>query len=59
MPLGRAGWHTANAEKIIAEIQKDPMRSALIKAGFAKGDGEFLDAFVANFQRIAGRMRFM
>jgi hypothetical protein len=59
MPLGRTAWHTANAEKIIATLQKDPMKSALIKAGFARGDGEFLDAFISNFQRIAGRMRFM
>jgi hypothetical protein len=58
MPLGRAVWHTANAEKIVAEIQKDPMKSALFKAGFATGDDDFLDAFIENFQRAARRMRF-
>jgi hypothetical protein len=59
VPVGRASWHTANADKILAEIQKDPMRSELIKAGFAKGDGDYLDVMVANFQRVARRMRFM
>jgi hypothetical protein len=57
MPLGRASWHTENAAKILTEIQTDPMKSALMKAGFAKGDGNFLSAFAANFQLAARRMR--
>jgi hypothetical protein len=56
MPLGRASWHGENAEKILTEIQTDPMKSALTKAGFAKGDGDFLNTFVANFQLAARRM---
>jgi hypothetical protein len=58
VPVGRAGWHTENLDKILADIQKDPMKSELIKAGFAQGDGDYLDAIVANFHRVARRMRF-
>ena len=58
MPVGRVGWHSSNAERLLSEIQAEPMKTALIKAGFAKGDPEFLDVFVQNFIRIAGRMRW-
>jgi len=58
MPVGRAGWHESNADKLLSDIQTEPMKSALLKAGFAKGDAEFLDLFVQNFKRIAGRMRW-
>ena len=58
VPVGRAGWHTENVDKILAEIQKDPMRSELIKADFAAGDREYLDVIVANFSRVVRRMRF-
>ena len=56
MPVGRAGWHSGNADKLIAEIQVDPMKAALIEAGFAKRDPEFIDIFIHNFRHIAGRM---
>ncbi|MDR6873478.1 hypothetical protein J2Y55_004505 [Bosea sp. BE125] len=58
MPVGRAGWHSSNADKLFAEIQTEPMKTSLIRAGFAKGDPEFIDLFIQNFQRIAGRMRW-
>jgi hypothetical protein len=58
MPVGRAGWDSANAEKLVAEIQSDPMKSRLIEAGFAKADPEYLEMFVTNFKRVAGRMRW-
>lgn len=58
MPVGRAGWHSSNADKLLSEIQAEPTKAALVKAGFAKGDPAFLDVFVTNFKRIAGRMRW-
>lgn len=58
MPVGRSGWHNTNAQQIIGELEIDPMRTALLQAGFAKGDKEVVDLFVKNFGRIAGRMKF-
>lgn len=58
MPVGRVGWHAENADRLVAEIQAEPTKGALIRAGFAKGDPEFIDLFVLNFQRVAGRMRW-
>ena len=46
-----------NADKLLSDMQAEPMKSALLTAGFAKGDAEFLDLFVRNFKRIAARMR--
>lgn len=56
MPVGRAGWHTSNAEKLVAEMLTEATKATLIQAGFAKGDPEFIDLFIQNFRRIAGRM---
>jgi hypothetical protein len=56
MPVGRAGWHTSNGEKLVAEIQAERTKEALTRAGFGKGDSEFIDLFIANFRRLAGRM---
>jgi hypothetical protein len=52
MPVGRARWHGENASKILSEMQAEPMKGALIRAKFAKGDAEFLDAFFTNFDRL-------
>jgi hypothetical protein len=56
MPVGRVGWHTVNKDRLVAEIQAEPMKTALMQAGFMKNDPEFLDVFIENFRRIAGRM---
>ncbi|MDQ8727387.1 SIR2 family protein [Bradyrhizobium sp. LHD-71] len=58
MSVGRVGWHESNAEKLVSELQSDSMKSALAQAGFAKGDPEFIDLFIQNFRRMAGRMRW-
>jgi len=58
MPVGRAGWHESNAGKIISELQAEPMKTALVNARFARCDPAFIDIFVQNFRRIAGRMRW-
>ena len=57
MPVGRAGWHSGNAEKLVAELQSERMKASMLQAGFAKGDPEFIDLFIQNFTRIARRMR--
>lgn len=58
MPVGRVGWHERNGDKLISEIEAEPMKTTLLKAGFAKGDAEFLDLSIQNFRRIASRMRW-
>lgn len=57
-PFGRTSWDSRNAERLISEFQKDTMKAALVEAGFAKRDPEFVELFVQNFRRIAGRMRW-
>jgi len=59
MPVGRVGWREADADRLVAEIQAEPTKDALIRAGFAKGDPEYIDLFVENFRRLAGRMRWL
>jgi hypothetical protein len=58
MPVGRAGWDNSNARKLVAELQADPLKWALVRAGFAKGDPEFFDLFIQNFGRFAERMQY-
>lgn len=58
MPVGRTGWHESNAAKLIPELQSNPMKMALVQAGFGKRDPEFVDLFIQNFKRVAGRMRW-
>jgi hypothetical protein len=58
MPVGRIAWREAGAERLLAEIQSEPFKGALLEAGFAKGDPEFIDLFVQNFRRIAGLIRW-
>ncbi|MGY3607690.1 MULTISPECIES: SIR2 family protein [unclassified Bradyrhizobium] len=57
MPVGRIGWDESNAAKLVPELQSEPMKTALVQAGFAKNDLEFIDLFIENLGRIAGRMR--
>jgi SIR2-like protein len=59
MPLGRSGWHESNSDKILTGIQNNPAKAELVKAGFAKGSLDLFDSYVANFRRIALRMRWM
>jgi hypothetical protein len=58
MPLGRVGWHSANGDKLVQELQSDAIKASLIKAKFARSDPEFLELFVTNFTRMASRMRW-
>ncbi|ADP70694.1 hypothetical protein Rvan_1438 [Rhodomicrobium vannielii ATCC 17100] len=59
MPVGRLGWHERSMDKILSEVEQEPLKTELSKAGFGKGDPEFIDVFSANFKRIAARMTWM
>ncbi|WP_347506435.1 SIR2 family protein [Pseudomonas anguilliseptica] len=56
MPVGRSSWHSSYASRLISELQAEPMKAALMRAGFAKNDAEFVDLFIENFKRIARRV---
>ena len=58
MPVGRSGWNLSVRKRVISEIQADELKGALLEAGFANGDGQFLDASIAHYRRVAGRMRW-
>lgn len=58
MPLGRVGWNTSNSTSILSDIQSEPMKSRLIRDGFANRDAEFIDIFIENFRRMAKRMQW-
>lgn len=56
MPVGRSAWNSSCATRLISEFQAEPMRAALMQAGFARNDAEFVDLFIQNFQRVARRV---
>jgi hypothetical protein len=58
MPVGRVGWDTRRGEQLLIELKAKPIKTALLDAGFAKGDPEFFDLFVENFSRFAKGMRW-
>lgn len=55
-PVGRGAWRSAN--KLVSDMQEEPHKTTLLRAGFAKGDPQFLELFVQNFSRIAARMHW-
>ena len=57
MPRGRASWHGANADKLVSEFSAEPMKHTLAEAGFGKGDEEFIEAAIRNFNTISQHMR--
>ena len=58
MPVGRSGWNERVRERILERIRREPVKQRLLEAGFGKGQPEILDAIVANFQRVANRIRW-
>lgn len=56
MPVGRIGWHMGNYRKLVPEMQSEPLKTALLSAGFANGSEKMLDYFIDNLSRYAGRM---
>lgn len=59
MPIGREAWHEKNRDILLGELQRDPLKSAVLEAGFAAGDAEMLEMFIQNFGRLAGKFRWM
>lgn len=57
-PLGRVGWHSSNLDRLVKEIEGEPIKTSLLQAGFAKRNPKFLQLSVAKVQRMAGRMRW-
>jgi hypothetical protein len=53
MPLGRACWN-GNLGKLTTELKDPAQKTLLTKAGFGRGDPEFIDLFIPNFERLAG-----
>lgn len=45
MPVGRSAWHVDHARLLVAEMKSDPLKTELLKAGFARGDAEFLELY--------------
>lgn len=58
MPVGRIAWRSSSAARLAAELQEEPLKSALLEAGFAKHETRFLEIFLRNFKRIAARISF-
>ena len=57
-PVGRSSWHSDMRDRIFEDYLSGPAKQALLKAGFANGDDEFLQKAVTNYRRIADRMGF-
>jgi hypothetical protein len=58
MPCGRAAWYGPNGDKLMTELSTEPMKSALEKAGFGRGDEEFIVLALRNFNLISRQMRW-
>ena len=58
IPIGRSGWNTSKASIIVEELKSGPLRQLLISAGFANSSSEYMDLFIQNYQRLAGRLRW-
>jgi hypothetical protein len=57
MPVGRISWDSDYRDKLFSEIQSEPLKAELLKAGFANSDSQFLDLFAENFKRMASLRR--
>ena len=57
MPVGRSGWHESVRVRLIKEIETQRMTKNLLGAGFSRGSEDHLKLSLANFGRIAARMR--
>lgn len=58
IPIGRSSWHSSTLSTLLDELQNGAFRQQLTSAGFARGSIEYLDLFIQNYQRLAGRLRF-
>jgi len=56
MPVGRSIWNRRN--NILELIQGHDLKESLLKAGFGRGQPEFFEAAIGNFQQIPARRVF-
>jgi len=56
MPMGRVGWHSSSFRRLVAELHSAAFAGAITGAGFAQGKMRYLELFIKNATRIAGRM---
>ncbi len=57
MPVGRGGWDSQTCYQIIRHIQSDEIKQNLLEAGFGKGQDDFFEVAIGNFQRIADHIQ--
>jgi hypothetical protein len=57
MPMGRVSWHERNRQKLLAGILTDPLKSALVKSGFAQRNPNLAKRYCETFERMAERLR--
>ena len=58
MPVGRTGWNERNGDRLLSQIQSEPLKTTLLTPGFGKGHPETLDLFLPNYTRYTDRMRW-
>ena len=58
VPVGRSGWHNSTRQRILNLVQQSNFKQKILKAGFAHGQPDLLEAIIDNFLRVADRMRW-
>lgn len=57
MPVGRLSLCDEFSNRFVLEqLQDGKMNAALIQAGFAKRNIEFIDAFISNFKKLSKKI---
>jgi hypothetical protein len=57
MPIGRIGWHESNADRLLSEVQAEPMKSLCSSRGLQRAMPSFGPSH-PELRRIAGRIRW-
>lgn len=55
-PPGRATCRMSPRDSVVSQLQVGPLRSKVLKAGFAHGDEGFLDLAIKNHARMNARL---
>ncbi len=58
MSVGRSTWNAPVTNRLFDEFKTQDFRIALLQAGFARGDSDFIDLFLVNFTRNAKLVRY-
>lgn len=56
MPVGRSGWNGTTRRTLLQDLENESNAQTLLRAGFAKNSHRFLQLFIENLKRFAGRM---